>query len=244
VDDLELALALADIADAITTPAYIDAAIDLDVVEKPDGSQVTRFDRAVESAVREALAEHRPDDGVLGEEFGATGSTARRWVIDPIDGTSAFIARGREWSTLISLEIDQVPVVGVVSMPSLLTRWWGTAGSGAFRRRASAEAPESITVGAVTSPLRWAYVVGPGELTPPRRALVSDLEAVAPSVPFERWTTYPSLMVAQGDLDCAVQTGYRWDLAAHVAVVRAAGGVAHLEPWLDGQESVRFTSVG
>ena len=83
--DLALALSFADAADAISLGRF--RASDLLVETKPDRTPVTEADRAVEEAIRERLAVERPDDGMLGEEFGVTGSGSRRWIVDPIDGT-------------------------------------------------------------------------------------------------------------------------------------------------------------
>ena len=90
LDDLALAHALADMADAITLDRY--QAQDLVVTNKPDNTPVTDADRAVETAIREALAKQRQSDGLVGEEFGSDkGSSGRYWVIDPIDGTKNFM---------------------------------------------------------------------------------------------------------------------------------------------------------
>src|ERR1700742_2732025 len=101
-DDLAVALALADQADALTLDRF--GAQDLRVDTKPDLTPVTDADRGVETALREALATHRPDDIVLGEEFGGTAVfTGRQWVLDPIDGTKNFVRGVPVWSTLIAL---------------------------------------------------------------------------------------------------------------------------------------------
>ena len=93
--DLELALALADAADAIATPRF--RAPNLAVQTKPDGSPVTDADRAVEAALRHSLNESRPGDAVVGEEGGASGESERCWYLDPIDGTANFVAGDPEW---------------------------------------------------------------------------------------------------------------------------------------------------
>ena len=83
--------------------------------------------------LRGPLAEQRPGDSVLGEEFGGTAAFAgRQWVIDPIDGTKNFVRGVPVWATLIALLDDGVPVVGVVSAPALGRRWWAAQGEGAF----------------------------------------------------------------------------------------------------------------
>ncbi|WP_240640397.1 inositol monophosphatase family protein [Microbacterium sp. 10M-3C3] len=129
-DDLALALRLADAADAVSM-ARFDAA-DLDVSAKPDASFVTEADLATERAIRAILDAERPDDAVLGEEYGSSGGSARRWVIDPIDGTHNYLRGIPVWATLIALTVDGAPVVGVVSQPALGRRWWAAEGAGAW----------------------------------------------------------------------------------------------------------------
>src|SRR6185312_10928605 len=100
-DDLELALLLADRADALTSARF--GALDLRVETKPDLTPVTDADRAVESELRAAIAGHRPDDSVLGEEFGGTTTfSGRQWIIDPIDGTKNFVRGVPVWASLIA----------------------------------------------------------------------------------------------------------------------------------------------
>ncbi|MDS1114299.1 histidinol-phosphatase [Gordonia westfalica] len=129
-DDLELALSLADSADALTTDRF--GAVDLRVDDKPDLTPVSDADLACETLIRERLAARRPADTVLGEEFGGDAALAgRQWVIDPIDGTKNFVRGVPVWATLIALLVDGVPTVGVVSAPALRRRWWAAAGLGA-----------------------------------------------------------------------------------------------------------------
>ena len=91
---------------------------------------VSDADLAVEEALRAELAESRPADAVLGEEFGGeVAFEGRQWVIDPIDGTKNFVRGVPVWATLISLLVDGEPVVGVVSAPALTRRWYSTAAS-------------------------------------------------------------------------------------------------------------------
>ena len=138
LDDLALAHALADMADAITLDRY--QAQDLVVTNKPDNTPVTDADRAVETAIREALATHRESDGLVGEEFGSDkGSSGRYWVIDPIDGTKNFMRGVPTWATLIALvQVDssgnEEVVVGIASAPALARRWAAAKGHGATVR--------------------------------------------------------------------------------------------------------------
>ena len=131
--DLALALALADGADVASLARF--RAIDLVVETKPDLTPVSDADRAVEAAMRDTLAVERPDDALLGEEYGVTGSSDpadRRWIVDPIDGTKNFVRGMPVWATLIALSDHDRVVVGVVSAPALGRRWWAARDEGAW----------------------------------------------------------------------------------------------------------------
>src|SRR5436189_4835734 len=123
--DLRLALSLADAADAITMRSFQST---FTVRTKADRTPVTEVDEAVERAIREVLERERPDDGIVGEEFGARGNAKRRWIIDPIDATKNFIRGIPVFGTLIALDGQ----IGVVSAPALHRRWWAARGEGAF----------------------------------------------------------------------------------------------------------------
>ena len=126
-EDLTLAHRLADAADAITLKRY--QALDLTVTTKPDNTPVTDADKSAEEAIRALLHAHRPEDGIVGEEFGNEGlEKDRYWVIDPIDGTKNFLRGVPTWATLIALierqaDGSQRTVVSVVSAPALFRRW-------------------------------------------------------------------------------------------------------------------------
>lgn len=116
-DDVSLALRIADQADALTMDRF--GALDLRVETKPDLTPVTDADQSAEQLLRGLLSSQRPDDSVLGEEYGGTAAFAgRQWILDPIDGTKNFVRGVPVWSTLIALLKDGVPVVGVVSAPA------------------------------------------------------------------------------------------------------------------------------
>lgn len=132
-DDVRLAHLLADNADSITTARF--KAQDLKVSAKPDMSHVTDADLAVEESIRATLKTARSRDAVHGEEFSDSGQGPRRWVIDPIDGTSNFVRGVPVWATLIALMDGDEVVVGCVSAPALGRRWWASKGQGAFTGR-------------------------------------------------------------------------------------------------------------
>jgi histidinol-phosphatase len=128
--DLALAHELADVADAVTTARF--RAHDLRVETKPDLTPVTEADRRAEQVLTERLAKARPGDAVVGEEFGASGTGERRWILDPIDGTKNYVRGVPVWATLVGLQAAGDFVVGVVSAPALGRRWWAARGAGAF----------------------------------------------------------------------------------------------------------------
>ena len=226
--DLSFARELADMADAISMDRF--RSVDLVVTTKPDMTPVSDADRAVESALRAAIADSRAGDSVRGEEFGTEGDSVRQWIIDPIDGTKNYVRGVPIWATLISLAIDEVPVVGVVSAPALGTRWWGATGQGAFvnerlgspnseqaRRihvsRVSELADASISLSGLT---RWENA---GKL-PQLLELTREV-----------WRTrdygdmWPYMMVAEGLLEASGEYDLQvYDMAALVPIVREAGG--------------------
>ena len=132
-DDLRLAHVLADDADSLTTARF--KALDLHVMSKPDLTPVTDADESVEEGIRRTLSRVRSRDAVTGEEQGSSGNSARRWIVDPIDGTKNFVRGVPVWATLISLAVDDEVVLGVVSAPQLQRRWWASAGNGAWTGR-------------------------------------------------------------------------------------------------------------
>ena len=227
--DLSFARELADMADAISMDRF--RSTDLVVTTKPDMTPVSDADRAVETALRAAIADSRAGDSVRGEEFGTEGDSPRQWIIDPIDGTKNYVRGVPIWATLISLTIDTVPVVGVVSAPALGTRWWGATGQGAFvneqlgsthsdqaRRihvsRVSELADASISLSGLT---RWENA---GKLPQ-----LLDLTR-------EVWRTrdygdmWPYMMVAEGLLEVSGEYDLQvYDMAALIPIVREAGGM-------------------
>jgi histidinol-phosphatase len=108
-------------------------AADLVVDTKPDLTPVSEADRAAEEALRQLISDLRPRDGVIGEELPEEkGTSDRRWIIDPIDGTKNYVRGVPVWASLIALERDGELAVGVVSAPALGRRWWASRGEGAF----------------------------------------------------------------------------------------------------------------
>ncbi|QOY91748.1 inositol monophosphatase family protein [Paludibaculum fermentans] len=105
-----------------------------EVEDKPDDSPVTAADKACEKLFASTLESEFPADGLLGEEgANKTGTSGRRWIIDPIDGTRDFVRGNRLWSNLLGLEVDGVIEVGVATFPALDEQYYAVRGGGAFR---------------------------------------------------------------------------------------------------------------
>jgi histidinol-phosphatase len=207
--DLELALRLADAADAISLPAF---RAELPVEVKPDLTPVTEADRGVEAELRRILALERPGDAVLGEEEGTAGTGSRRWIVDPIDGTKNFTRRIPVWATLIALEEDGVTRLGVVSAPALGRRWWAERGSGAFADGAP------IHVSSVARVEDAVLSFAPDDGMPAIAAAAWHARGFG-----DFWA---HVLVAEGAVDGAVDVVgvEEWDLAAVQVIVEEAGG--------------------
>jgi histidinol-phosphatase len=207
--DLDLALRMADAADAISVPRF---RTDLVIETKPDLTPVTEVDRAVEAELRRLLAAERPDDAILGEEGGFDGTGARRWILDPIDGTRNYARGIPVWATLIALESAGVVQVGVVSAPPLGRRWWAERGAGAF---ANGERAHVSSIAAVEEAV-----------------LSFSIERSVPPLAQRAWHArglgdfWAHMLVAEGAVDGAVDAlGIsEWDLAAVQVIVEEAGG--------------------
>ena len=226
-EDLALAHLLADIADEIALDRY--QSLDLVITTKPDNTPVTDADRAVETAIRAALSKHRPDDGLLGEEFGRDLKGAKRyWVIDPIDGTKNFMRGVPTWACLIALvEIDddgsQEVVVGIASSPALSRRWFASCCQGAF-----------VTFNGTTKKISVSQVASLQDASIAYSDFVGFAERLEPfqKMLTHAWRTrgmgdfWSHMLVAEGAVDVAIEpTLALWDMAALDIIVREAGGV-------------------
>lgn len=223
MDDLELAHCLADKADSLSLPAF--RAHDFTVSQKPDMTPVTDVDRAVEHALREIIVESRPDDSLYGEEFGAVGEGARRWIIDPIDGTKNFVRGVPVYATLIGLYEGATPLLGVVSAPALGRRWWGTPDGGAFARFDGEDRRISVSEVSELADASLAFSSLSGWRDLGKRdkfvALTDDVWRLRGYGDF--WSY---MLVAEGAVDIAAEPELElYDMAALVPIVQAAGGV-------------------
>jgi histidinol-phosphatase len=203
-EDLRLAFALADAADAITMRHFQSAT--LNVRTKSDQSPVSEADEAVERAIREMLAKERPDDGIVGEEFG-TVTRARNWIIDPIDATKNYVRGVPVFATLIALD-DRI---GVVSAPALQRRWWASRGDGAFCNGRRLRASRVETIESAYADLPYGDATAPLIHRCARTRCFGDF--------------WQHMLVAEGAIDVAYDPiAAWWDMAPILVIVEEAGG--------------------
>lgn len=216
--DLQLALGLADAADAITLRHFQSAT--LSVRTKIDMTPVSEADEAVERMIRERLQRERPDDGIVGEEFGTSGSAERRWIIDPIDATKNYVRRIAVYATLIGLEEHGRIVAGVVSAPAMGRRWWASTGDGAFcnGRRLHASKIASIEESCLTYDSVTDFDVHGGT-----DAFLALARRCARSRGFGDFWAH--MLVAEGAVEIAIEPAVaQWDMAPVQIIVEEAGG--------------------
>ena len=197
---------------------------------KPDRSPVTDADQAVERGIRSGIEAARPTDSILGEEYGTEGDSSRQWIIDPIDGTANFLRGVPIWGTLISLSVDGVPVVGVVSAPALGKRWWAATGHGAWAQttgeRESGTAPRPLRVSSVAdladASLSYNSISGwdgAGRLD----EIIALTRRVWRSRAIGDMWAY--MLLAEGSLDIVGEFDLKpYDMAALVPIIEEAGG--------------------
>ncbi len=212
--DLELALELADTAAEIALPRFADR--DFTVTIKPDGSPVTSVDQAVERALRDRLAQRRPDHAILGEEYGRSGDSEWCWYLDPIDGTSRFVSGDPGWMTFVALGRGADITVAVIGVPMRSEHWWAGRGEGAFRDGEPIAVSRTAQVEDAIVNDDWLSA----EATGAPLTLVAARAAAVRS-----WQGRGFLSVAAGVADIALGSGgHAWDYAAAKLIVEEAGG--------------------
>lgn len=222
--DIDLAHKMADAARAAILPYFRLHGLDAENKDAAGFDPVTIADRAAEEAMRAVLAEHSPKDGILGEEFGhAPGQNGRTWVIDPIDGTRAFISGTPTWGVLIALSGEDGPVLGVIDQPYIGERFTGGGGvaemtgpqgSARLRTRDTTELAQATV-----------FTTFPEVGTSAERAA---FEAVAGRAKLTRYgmDCYAYALLAAGQVDLVIEAGLNaYDIQAPIAVIEAAGGV-------------------
>jgi histidinol phosphatase-like enzyme (inositol monophosphatase family) len=219
-----VANALADAAAAAILPHFRTR--DLATEDKGAGAfdPVTVADRAAERAMRTLLAERRPGDAILGEEYGsATGTSGLTWVLDPIDGTRGFMAGTPTWGVLIALSTAEGPVLGVIDQPYTGERfigglgqavWTGPHGGGALAVRDTTQLADAIL-----------FTTFPEIGSPEERAGFGRVAAGAKLVRYGM-DCYAYALLAAGHIDLVIEAGLNaYDIQAPIAVIEAAGGI-------------------
>lgn len=214
---VEFAQRLADIASDVIRPLFGTM---LTVDTKEDESPVTKADRNAELAMREAIMNRYPDHGIWGEEFGRHNADAKYcWVLDPVDGTRAFIANRPTFGTLIALTRLGVPVLGIINQPIKYERWVGHAagttlnGSRCNTRNCAALADAVLST---TS----ADLFDEGE-----KPLFEAVRIQAKETVYGM-DCYAYAQLATGTIDLVVEAGLKpHDFCALRCVVEGAGGV-------------------
>ena len=186
---------------------------------------VTEADKNAEKAIRAVIDAERPDDGILGEEFGEKlGNNGLRWVLDPVDGTRAFINGRHEWGSLIALEQDLKPVLGVIDQPWIGERFVGANGQAELHYKGAITPLKTRKGVALEDAILCAThpdaFYRPGEAEAFRR--------VEKKAKLTRWggDCYIFGLLALGFCDVIVESTFkRWDVAALIPLVEGAGGV-------------------
>jgi myo-inositol-1(or 4)-monophosphatase len=224
-DIVRTAHAVADAARVAVLPFFRSAGLTADN-KLPEGrfDPVTEGDRATERAMRAVLARLRPQDAILGEEYGAVaGTSGLTWVLDPIDGTRAFMSGSPTWGVLIAVSDETGPLYGIIDQPYIGERFeggWGvarmTGPMGARDLRVMGERPLSEAIVFTTFP----------ELGSPAEA--AGFAEVASHAKLTRYglDCYAYSLVAAGHVDLVIEAGLAaYDIQAPIAVIEAAGGI-------------------
>lgn len=226
IEDLrKTAHAVADAARAAVLPYFRSAGLTADN-KLSDGAfdPVTEGDRATERAMRDVLAQMRPEDAILGEEYGAQeGTSGLTWVLDPIDGTRAFLSGAPTWGVLIAIADENGPIYGIIDQPYIGERFEGGLGHAALNGpqghrdlRVIGDRPLSESILFTTFPEVGAEAEG------------AAFAEVSRQVKLTRYglDCYAYSLVASGQIDLVIEAGLAaYDIQAPIAVIEAAGGI-------------------
>jgi histidinol phosphatase-like enzyme (inositol monophosphatase family) len=185
---------------------------------------VTAADREAEAAMRAHLARHRPQDAILGEEFGSTpGRSGLTWVLDPIDGTRAFLSGAPSWGVLVGLDAGDGPILGIVDQPYIGERFIGGFGRAVLRRHGAERPIATRACARLADAILLSTFPEIGSA-----AERAGFEAVRDRVRLTRYgfDCYAYALVALGQIDLVIEAGlYPYDIQGPQAVIEAAGGV-------------------
>ncbi|EBA12523.1 inositol monophosphatase family protein [Roseobacter sp. CCS2] len=228
---IRVAHALADAARPVTLAHFRASALVADNKDTGGFDPVTAADRGAEKAMRAVLADARPDDAILGEEFGhQSGTTGLTWVLDPIDGTRGYISGTPTWGVLISVADAQGPLFGLIDQPYIGERFAGGFGVSELHGPIGHLALQCRSA----RPLAQATVL----TTFPEVGTAQEgaaFHAVANRAQLTRYgmDCYGYALLAAGQVDLVIEAGLNaYDIQAPIAVIQAAGGM--VTDWLGG----------
>lgn len=215
---------LADVARVATLSHFRTRALVAENKETDRFDPVTAADRLSELRMREVLARRRPDDGILGEEFGnLAGSSGLTWVLDPIDGTRGYLSGTPTWGVLISVRDAEGVLYGIIDQPYIGERFEGGLG------RSQMRGPMGETLLGVRPPRPLSesilFTTFPEVGTAAEGAA---FRRVAPHARLVRYGTdcYAYALIAAGQIDLVIEAGLQaYDVQAPIAVIEAAGGI-------------------
>jgi len=212
---------LADAAAAVTLK-HFKAPINIDNKLSGTGfDPVTKADRDAESAIRALIEARYPDHDIFGEEHGRTEKNSDfEWVLDPIDGTRAFISGLPSWGTLIALKYKGVPVIGVIDQPYIRERYLGwTTGASLNGKAITTRASSGLAAATLST-------TDPDLFTKRERPAFDGLLKASRLVRYGL-DCYAYAIVAAGHMDLVVESGLKpYDMMALIPVIRGAGGIA------------------
>lgn len=223
-DLLRVANLLADTARPETLRYFRQT--DLSAENKDAGGYdpVTVADKAAEKAMRSVLAKERPDDGIIGEEYGiTTGKSGLTWVLDPIDGTRGYVSGTPTWGILISVADETGPLLGLIDQPYINERFIGGFGR-SYMMGPTGEKPLGVRTGQALANARLMSTfpeVG-------SKAEAAAFHAVAAQAQLTRYgmDCYGYALLAAGQIDLVIEAGLQaYDIHAPIAVIQAAGGI-------------------
>lgn len=223
-DIMATAVALADVARVITLKYFRSNDLAAENKEVDRFDPVTVADRACEIAMRDILAQRRPNDAILGEEFGAkSGTSGLTWVLDPIDGTRSYLAGAPTWGVLISVRDAIGPIYGLIDQPFIGERF--TGGFGLARthgpmgqRDLKTRVPRALSEAILFSTFPEVGTQAEG----------AAFRRVASGAKLTRYGTdcYAYALIALGQIDLVIEAGLQaYDVQAPMAVIHAAGGI-------------------
>ena len=215
---------MADAARAAILPHFRQTGLDAENKVKGGFDPVTIADRAGELAMRDILKAHRPDDGILGEEFGSqAGTSGLVWVLDPIDGTRGFISGTPTWGVLIAVSDQNGPFFGIVDQPYVGERFEGGP-DGALVTGPLGQSP----LGTRATPALSDAVVFTTFPEVGDKSEGDGFHAVARQCKLTRYgmDCYAYALLAAGQVDLVIEAGLQaYDIQAPIAVVQSAGGI-------------------